>query len=342
MDTGKDKISGDILIVEDIIESLKYIYEILNTAGYTVRPASDGNLALRSIDFKIPDLILMDITLPDINGIEICRRLKTDPKTKDIPVIFISASNEIDLKIEALNEGGVDYVTKPFNPTEVLTRIRIHLQMAKIQKVLIAQKRQLEKEILERKKIEIKLQQSEALLNASQHLAKVGGWWWNVASQTMFWTDETYHIHEMNPADFEPGTIEHIVRSEHCYEKKDRAIILNAFHICAEKGISFDMKFPFTTVKGNKIWIRTTAKAEIINDRIIGVIGTIMDITEQNKIETEIKKYREHLEELVSERTRQLENKNKELEHFNDLFVNREFRIKELKDRVKELERGSS
>jgi len=115
-------------------------------------------------------------------------------------------------------------------------------------------------------------------------------------------------------------------------------VIMAAFRRCAEKGQSYDLEFPFTTTKGRRIWIRTVAEPVIKGDRVVKIVGNIMDITESKQAEEELEKHREHLEELVRERTAELEAKNTELERMNDLFVGRELRIKELRDRVRELE----
>jgi PAS domain S-box-containing protein len=148
---------GDILVVEDNKSHLKLILEILTTAGYQVRPASDGELALRSVQAKLPDLILMDINLPGLNGVEVCRRLKADHKTKHLPVIFISSLGETELKVKALEAGGTDYVTKPVESSEILARINTHMSMYKIQHRLSVQTEKLITQIEERKKVEDEL-----------------------------------------------------------------------------------------------------------------------------------------------------------------------------------------
>lgn len=138
-----------------------------------------------------------------------------------------------------------------------------------------------------RSKTEIK--QSEDLLKSIERLSKVGGWEFNVEKQTMYWTDETYHIHDMDPDKFSPGTIEHIKRSLGCYDIEDRQTILNGFKNCCEKGQSYDMEVPFTTIKGRKLWIRTIAKPIMDQDKVIKVIGNIIDITEHKENEIALK-----------------------------------------------------
>jgi len=139
-------------------------------------------------------------------------------------------------------------------------------------------------DITERKQIGQKLLESENLLDSTQKITKVGGWRWNVKTQEMFWTAETYHIHEIDPNEIEPGSQEHIERSIKCYDEKDRQIILEAFHKCANPGEPYDMEFPFTSEKGNRIWVRTTAKPEKVNNKVVRVVGNIIDITNYKNV----------------------------------------------------------
>ena len=136
------------------------------------------------------------------------------------------------------------------------------------------------RDITERKLTEKALQESEILLKATQKLTKVGGWKWNIENQTMYWTHETYRIHEIDQSEIESGSAKHIEIGVKCYDEKDRQIILDAFQKCANEGISYDMEFPFTTFKGNRIWIRTIARAIKENEKVVDIIGNIMDITD--------------------------------------------------------------
>ncbi len=148
-------------------------------------------------------------------------------------------------------------------------------------------------DITERKKSEEALKLSANLLNTTQQLTKVGGWKWNVENQTMFWTDETYRIHEIDPEKIKSGSNKHIELGAKCYDKEDIHVILEAFQKCVDKGIAYDMELPFTTVKGNRIWIRTTAQAEKENGKVVGVNGNIMDITKHKLLEKELQQSEE-------------------------------------------------
>jgi len=119
----------NILIVDDIPANLKVLSDILKAEGYKVRPVPNGTLALQVAEREKPDLILLDIMMPDMNGYEVCRRLKQNPDLCEIPVMFISALNETDDVVKALKNGGVDYITKPFRSEEVIARVGTHIKL---------------------------------------------------------------------------------------------------------------------------------------------------------------------------------------------------------------------
>ncbi len=122
----------EILAVDDNSDSLQILKIILGDAGYLVRPAHNGTLALRSVQLKRPDLILLDVKMPDMDGFEVCRRLKSDEKSRDIPVLFISGLSETTQRVQGFDAGGVDYITKPFEPEEVLARVKTHLRLREL------------------------------------------------------------------------------------------------------------------------------------------------------------------------------------------------------------------
>jgi two-component system, sensor histidine kinase and response regulator len=126
----------NILIVDDNIENLNLLIKILEQEDYKIRPTKNCKLAIQSIEKEAPDLILMDVMLPDMNGYEACRIIKENEKYKNIPIIFISALNEVFDKIKAFLMGAVDYITKPFNTEEVKIRIKTHLDIVDYQKAL--------------------------------------------------------------------------------------------------------------------------------------------------------------------------------------------------------------
>lgn len=134
-----------IVIVDDSPDNLHLLVGILSEKGYKVRPAPNGVRALHTINKDLPELILLDIMMPDMDGYEVCRQLKANHHTKDVPVIFLSALNEVFDKIKAFRAGGVDYITKPFQVEEVLARVNTHLTLRAQQKILTLQNEELKK-----------------------------------------------------------------------------------------------------------------------------------------------------------------------------------------------------
>lgn len=128
--------SANILVIDDTTANLELLESILDDEGYEVRTSISGEMGLRAIEAQAPDLILLDIMMPGIDGYETCRLIKQNPHFKDIPVIFLSAKNESEDIVEAFQAGGVDYVNKPFNTDELLARIRTHLTISNLQKEL--------------------------------------------------------------------------------------------------------------------------------------------------------------------------------------------------------------
>lgn len=135
---------SDILIVDDVPANLKVLGDILKGEGYKVRPVPSGMLALKVAEKEKPDLILLDIMMPGMDGFEVCRRLKENPVLKNIPVIFISALNDTKDIVKALHAGGVDFITKPFQAEEVLARVSTHLKLFKQSEKLLIQSKELQ------------------------------------------------------------------------------------------------------------------------------------------------------------------------------------------------------
>ncbi|MGB3509969.1 MAG: response regulator [Microcoleaceae cyanobacterium] len=162
---SEENSEGTILIVDDQLSNLKILATLLKDNSYKVKKAIDGESALISIETDTPDLILLDIKMPDLNGYEVCERLKANPKTKDIPVIFISALNEVFDKVKAFEVGGIDYITKPFQEEEVLARVKSQLIIQKQKQLLEKERESLKQEIKQRQEAEAILYQSRALIS---------------------------------------------------------------------------------------------------------------------------------------------------------------------------------
>jgi formate hydrogenlyase transcriptional activator len=153
---------ADILVVDDVAENLEVLARILTEDGYNVRPTSSGEFALATIKTALPDLILLDIKMPGMDGYTVCEHLKATERTKDIPVIFISALNDVSDLIKGYHVGGLDYISKPFQFEEVLARVKTHVSLREMQKSIEERNLILEEEIELRKKAEASLKKAYA------------------------------------------------------------------------------------------------------------------------------------------------------------------------------------
>ncbi len=164
---------ADILIVDDTPDNIRFLSAMLLEQGYNVRKALNGQMALTASQSLPPDLILLDINMPDMNGYEVCRQLKANPHTQPIPVIFLSALDDVIDKVKAFQVGGVDYVTKPFQFEEVLVRVQTQLTMQNLQNRLQAQNQQLQETLVELKATQAQLIQKEKMIGLGQLVAGV-------------------------------------------------------------------------------------------------------------------------------------------------------------------------
>ncbi|MEG5136262.1 MULTISPECIES: adenylate/guanylate cyclase domain-containing protein [unclassified Microcoleus] len=167
---------ADILVVDDTPDNLRLLIKILQNNGYKVRPVTNGFSALDAIQSSAPDLILLDIMMPDFNGYELCKQLKSQPQFRGIPIIFLSALEEGINKAQAFEVGGADYITKPFQVKEVLARVSnqltvrsLQMQLQQKNQKLTDQNVQLHQEIAERRQVEM---ETRLLLQATQAISK--------------------------------------------------------------------------------------------------------------------------------------------------------------------------
>ncbi|MFP5268927.1 hybrid sensor histidine kinase/response regulator [Coleofasciculus sp.] len=147
-----------ILIVDDSPNNLEIISETLTSAGFEIAVALDGETALEQIAYDPPTLILLDVMMPGMDGFETCRRLKANPATQEIPIVFMTALTDTIDKVKGLNLGAVDYITKPFQQEEVLARVKVHLKLRTLTKTLEEQNTRLIQEVEQRAKAEAELQ----------------------------------------------------------------------------------------------------------------------------------------------------------------------------------------
>lgn len=158
MAANEAMISSNILIVDDTLHNLHLLSQMLTEQGYLVRGVSNGQMALTAVAAEPPDLILLDVDMPDMDGYEVCRRLKAASHSQDIPVVFISALGDMLDKLNAFSVGGVDYIAKPFHLPEVLARVQTHLTLHHLRRQLEDKNKLLLIEVDERRRAEAALQ----------------------------------------------------------------------------------------------------------------------------------------------------------------------------------------
>ena len=179
-DASRTETIPTIMVVDDVPDNLRRLSQMLGKYGYKVMPAQDGEMALKAATAAPPDLILLDIRMPGMDGYQVCMRLKDDPRLKEVPVIFVSALDDTADIVNGFAVGGVDYVTKPFQQEEVLARVKTHLDLRRFQQSLehrtqeLSQTvKQLQTEIQERIRVEAAIKHEQCvlrrLLQSSDH-----------------------------------------------------------------------------------------------------------------------------------------------------------------------------
>ena len=169
MESSKNNLIGEIVIIDDTPANLRLLASLLSDRGYQVRPFPSGKLALAGLERCNPDLILLDIQMPQMDGYEVCQILKAQPRTRDIPIIFISALSEALDKVKAFSCGGIDYITKPFQAEEVIARVGTHIKLNHLQKQLQHQNTYQASQLIEQNK---KLQDMNQELLEQYHVVK--------------------------------------------------------------------------------------------------------------------------------------------------------------------------
>ncbi|MGZ4999077.1 MAG: diguanylate cyclase [Methylomonas sp.] len=281
--------TSNILIIDDDPNALKLLKDILTVEGHHVRPFNNGELALRSAEAEAPDLILLDIRMPGMDGFEVCRRLKENLRLTGIPVIFISAANDLEDKVRAFQAGGVDYITKPFQKEEVIARVKTHVM--------------LHQSLREMKRITQILSKSEASLRMAQAIAHLGHWEWDAQSENFYWSEETYRIFGYEPQRF-PANYASFLNVVH---PDDRERVTNCLNQ-AQAGSGFDIEYKIVLPTGEIRVVHSKGQAvKFDNDqqpKIMGTIqyfpqygqdqatmvGVIEDITERKQLETQLER----------------------------------------------------
>ena len=261
---------GNILIVDDTPHNLRLLSQMLSEHGYQVRAALNGPRALAAVQATPPDLILLDIMMPEMDGYEVCNRLKADERTRDIPVLFISALNETEDKVKGFVAGALDYITKPFQLEEVLARVETHLKLSRLQREVRAQ------EAITRE-----------LLNASPDAAYLVG------------VDETILTsNELGAKDLGRSVSE--LSGKHIWDylppevAKERRIHL-------EEVVRSGLPDRFEDNWASRFFDNVIYPLNDVPGKVNRIAIFTRDITERKSMEEELKRYSENMEMLIQE-----------------------------------------
>ena len=278
------------MTVDDTVENLELLEEMLSSAGYRVVQFPRGELAIRAALRNPPDLILLDVMMPFMNGFQVCRTLKQNESLADIPVIFVSALGDADSKVKAFTEGGVDYVTKPYQDDEVLARIRIHLELRDARRKLQDQAAHLEELVRER----------TYDLNQAQKVANIGSWKLTIGDNILKLSEQTCIIMGFGEKDLpckKPVSLEKWLDHIH---PEDLPIMMKAWeHALDNPQAGYSAEYRVNN--GEKmIWVNEDAEFEMDDaGRPLRAIGTVQDVTERRTHLKALEKQNEALREIA-------------------------------------------
>ena len=276
---------SSILIVDDDRESLALLKSMLEAEGHDVRSAESGELALDSAAATPPHLILLDIRMPDMDGFEVCRRLKDYENTRDIPVIFITSGRQVEERVEGLRLGAVDFVNRFFRPEEVLARVRTHLELGRLRTDLEKQvgqrtaelrraNEQLQEELAQRRLTEQALRESEGRFRNLADTAPVAIWVTD--------PDRLGTFFNRRALTFTGRAMEQLVgnRWVDLVHPDDRHNVCSIFHSAVIARQAFRMEYRMLRADGQYRWVLNTGVPRFVDRLYVGHIGTVVDTTD--------------------------------------------------------------
>ena len=276
---------GAILVVDDERTSLSALTSLLSGEGYQVRLADSGQLALASVAAKTPELILLDIHMPGMDGFEVCRRLKAAEVSRDIPIVFLSATREVADRIEGFRLGAVDYMTKPYRPEELLARVQTHLDVGRLRSRLerqVAQRtaelrvvnERLQVELAGRKRAEQALRESELRFRNLANRAPVGIW--------VIGPDRTATFYNRRALLFVGRSMEQLISSGwgELVHPEDVESVYARYLPAVDARRSFRIECRVRRANGRYRWVLATGIPISSKGTYSGHIGTCIDITD--------------------------------------------------------------
>lgn len=281
----------EILIVDDISENLTLLSKYLLAPNNNIRTANGADMALKSIASKLPDLILLDINMPEINRLKVCTKLKEDDSTKNIPIIFIIDSDNSSDKINVFREGGIDYISKPFIKEEVLSKVSTHLQLKKYQDNCDTKSQET-------------LKKHQKQLQLSAEISGLAFWEYNLKTN-LFTFNDTYYKFLATTKDAEGG---YTMGIEQYFESfipyKQRQIVLDVIKEAFTKNKDYKASFEYEMRKRDGKIIQVLVNLYITYDEDgnpYRAYGTKYNLTKQKEKEKALKKAKDQTQKLLDE-----------------------------------------
>ncbi|WP_416669423.1 hybrid sensor histidine kinase/response regulator [Egbenema bharatensis] len=281
---------GVILIVDDTPTNLEVLLDLLESAGFKVVVAEDGERAIALAEYAPPDLILLDVLMPGIDGFETCRRLKAHPDTQEIPIIFLTAVSDNVDKVKGLHLGAVDYITKPLNHEEVLARVNTHVRLQNLTKSLTEQNERLEQEIQHRQRVEAEreqafraLQRSEARFRRLIESNVIGVIFSLMDGQITDANDAFLQMMGYDRADLESGNLnwQSMTPPEYAHLQQ---VALTELH---ETGVFTTFEKEYFHQDGHRIPVMVGGA--VLDDAQQTIVGFVLDLTQHKQAEDKIR-----------------------------------------------------
>jgi PAS domain S-box-containing protein len=311
-DTQHRREAGSLLLVDDDLPTLQTMDAFLTQHGYKVRCALDGRTALMFSREDPPELILLDVRLPDMDGLDVCRRLKEDRTTSGVPVIFLSGLDEPADKLKGFVTGGVDYITKPFQAMEMLARVETHLALSRLQKQIEAKNAQLEEEILKTRRAEESLRKAHdeleerikertadlALANERLRMAldsaEIGLWSVDIRSRRLWNSQSSWNLLGLERGvDLTGEVFFGLIHPE------DRERVRQTMEGIIHSGEAAAVEFRIVHRDGNIRWIISRAHARVnIPGEPDCLMGVSIDITKRKLVEEQLRTRLQEIESL--------------------------------------------